>query len=148
MLEPEVEACAVVVSGNGLHALADAHHNHEYNHRHSVDHSVGTHGKVSAVCEQLVVQQCHYSTRGHVHREGAHTDGKDVLYNVHLRLPAVPLEVNERLGTHKVHNSQHRGEGHGDSRSPCTAADAPAQPHNKQGVKGNVKQSTTHLYPH
>ena len=73
---------AIVVAGNRLHTLAEAHHEHHAKATESVDETVGANSQVASIAEQLVVEQRHYSRCRQVHREWTQADHQDVFENV------------------------------------------------------------------
>ena len=63
-------ACTIVVSGNGLHTLIEAHHNHYEEEYHAVGYAVSSDGKVATVMLEALVYNDDHKAGAQVHQEG------------------------------------------------------------------------------
>lgn len=95
-LTQAIEAAGtVIVTGNRLHTLADADDEHDDKRAERVGYTVGGHGIVTAIIQQLVIEQGGDGRACYVHREGADADSEDVAENSELGCPTMTTEADE-----------------------------------------------------
>ena len=139
---------AVVVAGDGLHALAEAEDEHDEEGAVGVDDAVGAHGEVAAVADELPVEEGDDERGGKVHQEGAEADEEYVAENVELRGPGVAVEADEGGGADEVEDGHDGGGEHREGGSPGGTADAPAEDHDEEGVEEDVEHGAAGHDPH
>ena len=87
--------CAEVISGNGLHALVQSHHNHDEQEDDAVHNAECTDGEVAVIFFQPFIDKDNDETCRQVHQEWRHTDGKGVLYNLAAQFVDAPAKMNQ-----------------------------------------------------
>ena len=86
---------AVVVAGNRLHALVEAHDDHQEKENQPVHDAVGADRQVAAIALELVVDENHHEARGYVHQERCKADRKRALRDAPVEAEVLARQVQE-----------------------------------------------------
>ena len=70
-----------IVSGNGLHALIETHHNHDKQEYDTVYNTESANGKVTIIFFQSFVDKDDNEAGCQIHQKRRHTDGNGVFYD-------------------------------------------------------------------
>ena len=65
---------SIIIAGDRLHALVQAHHDHEEHKHQPIDHPERGNRQVATIALELVIQNHHYETAGQVHQKRRETD--------------------------------------------------------------------------
>ena len=81
LIHPLRLLCPKVETGDGLHALTDAHHHHDEEERDAVHDAIGCNGQVAPVLGQSLVDEDDHQTGTQLHTERRETNAENVLHN-------------------------------------------------------------------
>ena len=118
------EPRAIVVAGDGLHALADTEDEHHHEAAEGVHNAVSSYSQIAAVAQQLAIQHGYDKRSTHIHQEGTHANERDIFENITSGFPTVGFETDEGSGLYEMKNGHKSGNRHGDGGSPSGSRDA------------------------
>ena len=124
MLESVGVSRAVIVAGDGLHALADADDEHDHKAAEGVHNAVSPNRQIAAVAQQLAIQHGYDKRSAHIHQEGTHANERDVFENITSGFPTVGFETDKGSGLYEMKNGHKSGNRHGDGGGPGCSRNA------------------------
>ena len=133
-----VKPGAVVVTGNGLHPLIEAHDNHDEQEDDAVHDAVSADGHVASVCFQAAVNQDDDQAGAEVHQERRQADVEDAFDDFCFHPINAFLEVEELRRVGKMDKLPHQRDDLRDDGCPCRPFDAPAEAENEERVQHAV----------
>ena len=130
----------VVVAGDGLHPLVEAHDDHGEEEEHAVDDAVGAHGQVAAIFHHAAVDEQHNEARAGVHQERREADAEDTADDVGAQRPGVTTHVHNLRRAREDPQLPRQRDALRDDGGDGGTLDAQSETVDEQRVEGGVEQ--------
>ena len=130
---------AIVIAGNGLHALIQSHDKHHKHHAQRIGNAIRSNGQISAIAHQLVVHEDDNDAGGSVHQERRDTYTQNQLHQTSLQTIDAPLEMEQLTFVGKELHLPRQRDALGDNSSQGSSPYAPTPPIDEDEVKNYVQ---------
>ena len=108
LLDSLAFACSEIVTGDGLHSLVDAHHDHEEEEGDPVDDAVGADSEVASIFAELLVDEHRNQTCRGIHEEGPQPYSERSTGNLGTEPEDALAEVDDILAGREVYQAVDR----------------------------------------
>lgn len=139
---------AVVVAGDGEHALIESHDDKADEHRQTIDDAVGPHADVAAISVHRTHEQTADERRAGIDEKLRHADDDGFAHDAPIGAKDLGAKADHIAGTREEIDLPHEHRNLRDERSPGGAANAPAEVHDEkigqEGVDGDAAQIGIH----
>ena len=135
-----VELGAVVITGDGLHALVEAHDDHGKEEENAVIDTIGSDGEVAAVLNHTSIDKENNKAGTGVHKEGRKAYAEDATHNAVTQLPGITTEEDDFRGTRKDTQLPTEGDALGDNGGDSGTPDTEVETVDEQRIEGGVEK--------